>query len=204
MLVHNLCKQNNISIPYSIGARIGDGADGECFEINNSNKVIKLCVLFDYPNRNLKKDYDNIIKVINFIKNNNLHTYAKVYDYEYVGKFNRPNLSMSKGQDYILYYYVMEKLVELTDDEKRVFHSVLSHEDKGEAKNYEILKIKKMLEGMRRALDFDEEKVTFFCEELRRAPIMHNDIHIRNIMKDHLGNFKMIDFDRCFMEEYVF
>jgi thiamine kinase-like enzyme len=97
----------------------------------------------------------------------------------------------------------MEKLFELTDDEKRIFHSVLSHEDKGETKNYEILKIKKMLEGMSRALDFDEEKVTFFCEELRRAPIIHNDIHIRNIMKDISGNFKMIDFDRCNLEEYV-
>ena len=202
MLVQNLCVDNNIEIPYRFGNRLGDGADGECFDILESNKVIKLCVLLDYPTRNLDNDYLNVSNTINFIKNKSIRAYAQVHDFKYLGRYNRPHVEMVDGQDYILYYYTMEKLNHLTDDEKKIFHSILSHEDSGRPKNYEILKIKKMLKGMATALDFDEEKVTFFCEELKRAPIIHNDIHIRNIMKDNCGNFKMIDFDRCKIKNY--
>ena len=54
-----------------------------------------------------------------------------------------------------------------------------------------------MLSGLSSGLDFDEEKVIFFVNNFKKSPIIHNDVHVRNIMKDCDGNFKMIDFDRA-------
>jgi thiamine kinase-like enzyme len=89
----------------------------------------------------------------------------------------------------------MEKLQKITEDEGRVFHSILSHEDSGKIKDFSNEKIQELLFGMR-ALDFDAEQVTLFCNNIKTPHLSHLDIHTRNIMKDDKGNFKLIDLDR--------
>jgi hypothetical protein len=198
MLVYKLCKEYcKDKLDFILSSKLGDGADGEVFELSETDKVIKFGILFEYPDLNLSERYSQIENVLHYIKNNKPLAYAPVYEYKYLGKFVRPVDWSKAGQNYILYYYIMEKLEKISDDEKRVFHSILSHEDKNINKNFTILKIKQMLDGMARALDFDKKKIIFFCEALKQTEINHNDIHVRNIMKDKLGNFKLIDFDRA-------
>jgi serine/threonine protein kinase len=196
MLVYKLCQESctdKIEVIPSI--KLGDGADGEVFEIKEDpNKVIKFCTLFDY-NMDLKKSYKNISQIINYLISNSPQTYAKVFSHKYMGEYSRD--TVWGKQKYILYYYTMEKLMKLSEDEKKVFHSLISHEDQGKQKNWSSIKLKEMLTGLQTGLDFDRKKVIFFMENFVKIPIIHTDIHPRNIMKDASGNFKLIDFDRA-------
>lgn len=196
-----LLNQNNCKINFTLGSEIGfGGADGQVFEILNSpNKVIKISVLYDDFNSTLTLEdkYANVSNTLEFLKNKTPLEYACVYEHEYLGKYNRPFYEKQDGQDYILYYYIMEKLNKISEDEKKVFHSILSHEDRNAVKNFSFLKIKKMLSGLSMGLDFDKEKIILFYESIQTSKIKHLDLHPRNIMKDNSGNFKLIDFDRA-------
>jgi serine/threonine protein kinase len=197
MQVLKLINQNSCHTNHLIGAELGIGADGQVFSLQNEeNKVIKFCVKFDYFDTSLKSDYQNIDKILSYIANKKPLAYAQVYEHDCLGEYSRDMYDGSK-QKYILYYYVMEKLSKISEDEKKVFHSILSHEDRNAKKNFSILKIKEMLSGLRLGLDFSSEKIILFCENLNNVSISHNDIHPRNIMKDKNNNFKLIDFDRC-------
>lgn len=197
MLVLKLCKQNCPDlIPVTITDKLGDGADGEVFNFaEDKNKVIKLSVLHEEQHVNIENDYKYIDDTLHYLMNNPSAAYARVYDHKYLTESSRIVFGNQKRK-YILYYYVMEKLQKISEDENKVLHSILSHEDRGGEKNISIEKIKKMLEGLARGLDFSQEKVIFFVENLRKSPVHHLDIHVRNIMKDSKGYFKLIDFDR--------
>jgi len=188
--------QNNINIPYKLGEEVGTGADGQLFLIrDNPYCVIKLCVLYDRWEENLSSASNKIITVLDFICRQRPDLCACVYAYEWKNIYSRQ--TVNGKQDYILYYYVMEKLNKLSEDEKKVFHSILSHEDAGKIKKYSQEKLKQILNGLKRGLDFDYDKVMNFCNGLSQLQFKHNDIHPRNIMKDNRNNFKLIDFDRC-------
>lgn len=203
MMVLSLCRKLCADkIPVVPTNRLGDGSDGEVFEIENSpDKVIKFCVAYERFKVDLTKHYrKDIIPILNHLIDNPIAAYARVYAHEYMGIYQRDFLSSPNGkQQFILYYYIMERLNKISEDENKVFHSILSHEDKRIAKNYPLPKIKKMLQGLSCGLDFDAEKVILFCENLKSSPVEHLDIHSRNIMKDTNGNFKLIDFDRCLL-----
>ena len=199
MLVLKLCQQFcPDKINFSLSNRLGDGADGEVFELQDSpGKVIKFCVLYEYPDTNIKETYAKVVESLSYIKHSQPRAYARVHDYMYLGEYTRPVDYCKSGQKYILYYYTMEKLNKISEDEKKVFHSIICHQDMNVKKNYSISKIKEMLHGMGQALDFDQRRVMLFCENLKSVPLHHQDVHVRNIMKDVEGNFKLIDFDRC-------
>lgn len=199
MLALKLCQQFcPEKVNFSLSNRLGDGADGEVFELQDKpDKVIKFCVLYEYEGSDIKANINGILKSLSYIKYNRPCTYAQVHDYMYLGESSRRLESLGKNQNYILYYYIMEKLFKISEDEKKVFHSILCHQDMNLKKDYSINKIKEMLRGMGRALDFDFDKVTFFCDNVKKIPLQHQDVHVRNIMKDKMGNFKLIDFDRC-------
>jgi serine/threonine protein kinase len=200
MMVLSLCRQLCADkIPVVPGKRLGDGSDGEVFEVENDpSKVIKFCVMYERGDRHLESYYHKkLAPLIDQLVAQPIDVYARVYAHEYMGIFSRDFMSSKTGkQKYILYYYLMEKLERISEDESKVFHSILSHEDRRIEKNFSTEKLREMLAGLGRGLDFDEERVIFFCEALKFAPISHLDIHPRNIMKDSLGNFKLIDFDR--------
>jgi serine/threonine protein kinase len=197
MLVLKLCQQFcPDKIVHSIGNRLGDGADGEVFDITDElDKVIKFCVLYETGSVKLLNTYKYISKSLNYLMLNNDPAYARVYAHEYMGQYVR-DAWQNKKQKYILYYYVMEKLQQISDDERKVFDSLVSHEDRGKKKNYTPDKVKEILLGLNRGLDFNFERVIFFYDSLKKSKIKHLDMHPRNIMKDANGNFKLIDFDR--------
>lgn len=199
MLVLKLCQQLcPDKIPVITSTKLGDGADGEVFEIKDDpDKVIKFCVLYQTGSIKIQNTYKLTCEVLDCLIANPAPTYAHVYSHAHMGDFSRPIAWGKKTQPYILYYYTMEKLYKISEDERKVFHSIVSHEDRGIKKNFTATKIKEMISGMSASLDFDAERVTFFCENFKNTSVSHLDVHVRNIMKDSVGNFKLIDFDRA-------
>ncbi len=198
MMVLSLCEKFcKDKIPPNISKKIGDGADGECFHLSNDcNKVIKLSVLYEYDRGDIEEQYkQNIAPILEFLINNPIKVFANVYSHKYIGSFCRD--FNGSNQSFIIYYYVMEKLNKISEDEQKVFHTILSHEDRGINKNFSIADIRKILNGLRIGLDFDYKKIIDFYSEMLCCPIIHLDLHPRNIMKDNFGNFKLIDLDRC-------
>lgn len=204
MIVLSLCKTFcPEKIPPNIGEYLSDGADGEVFDLlNDPNKIIKFCVLYEEEPNSLLKRFDNFNKTLDIIIDTIPAAYVRVYEKKYLGEYSRKMIDWrADSQQFIIHYYVMEKLNKLLDDEKKVFHTIISHEDRNFNKNYTTGKIKKMLKGMSCGLDFDIEKVMLFINEIKKTPIKHLDIHIRNIMRNNLGDFKLIDLDRIKMEK---
>jgi len=201
MLVLKLCQQLcPDKIPVVPNTKLGDGADGEVFDVEGqSDMVIKFGVLYDTGDIDIDRSFKYIKRVLGYFQANPASTYARVYSFGFMGKFERDITWAKKKQPFILYYYTMEKLYKITEDEQKVFHSILSHEDRGIKKNYSPLKINEMISGMGTGLDFNSERVTFFCDNFKNTAVSHLDIHVRNIMKDSAGNFKLVDFDRSEM-----
>lgn len=199
MFVLSLCQQLCADkLPVQPLVRLGDGADGEVLSIQDQpDRVIKLSIIYDTPSRKIK-EYKNIKQVLELVMATQPPAYVRVYEHGYLGTFSRKMVDWHKQhQDFLMYYYIMEKLSKITEDEKKVFHSIISHEDRGIEKNYTTEKIEEMLWGMSRALDFDYRQVMLFCDNLRRANVFHKDVHVRNIMKNADGIFKIIDIDRA-------
>ncbi len=204
-LSRNLCKER---IPKEIGDLLGEGADGDVYRIKNtSNIVIKFCKLYE-DDDSFEKNLDSILGILSYLEQNPINTFAKIFEYGVLGTFDRKqiyyigNKELERQQKFTLYYYTMEHLNKISEDEKRVFHSIICHEDRGIPKELSLSTIDKMLDGMGRALDFDKNKIMYFCKNIRNLPVTHNDIHKRNIMKDNDGNFKLVDFDRASLNIY--
>lgn len=203
MFVLSLCRQFCSDwIPANLGERLGEGADGEVFSLtDNPKKVLKLGILYEHHNGKLPQYYKQIAKVLDYLMQVQPTAYAHVYEHGCLGTYSRPMPFWRSGeQRFIIYYYTMEKLQKISEDESKVFHSIISHEDRGIDKNYPLEKIQEMLRGLSRGLDFDAEKVTLFCDNINEAALSHLDIHVRNIMKDEANNFKLIDLDRIELE----
>jgi hypothetical protein len=200
MLVLKLCQQFcPDKIPVTVASKIGDGADGEVFDIEGQpDKVIKFSILLEgeVEPSSLQEEYQNTSDVLHFLVHNKIDYFAKVYSYQWMGEYTRI-IWGNQEEKYVLYYYIMEKLKKISEDERKVFHTILSNEDREIVKNYTPAQVKKILGGLSTALDFDAERVTFFCDSLRGAPVIHLDLNVRNIMKDGAGNFKLVDFDRA-------
>jgi RIO-like serine/threonine protein kinase len=95
----------------------------------------------------------------------------------------------------------MEKLEKLSDDESKVFFTLLSHEDNNKKKNYTEENAIEILNKLKIGLDFDFDKVLYFFNKIMLNEINHLDISERNIMKDSCGTFKLIDFERIKNED---
>ena len=188
-----------------IGDKISDGADGEVFEVTGDPlKVIKISIIYDLNfNNDLNVQYKELTNILYELITEPPLICAHVYEYGKIGIFKRNCLvnDVAESQNYLLHYYVMEKCFKLTEDEKKIFHTIVSHEDRGIIKKFSSENLKEILFGLSRGLDFDETKVIFFYESLMASHIKHLDLHPRNIMKDSFGNFKLIDFDRLKLEK---
>lgn len=206
MLTLNLCQKFCPHlIPLNLGESLGDGSDGQVFSLtSDAGKVVKISLLTCYLGEDLNSEFCRIQRSLSYLKENNDAAYARLYAHESMGKFSRSifsdRISLGEEQDFILYYYFMEKCQKLSEDERKVFHTLLDHEDRNIVKKYTPAKIKNILTGLAVGLDFDEKKVIFFCDNLKRSPLRHRDISTRNIMKNDIGDFKLVDFDRTELE----
>ncbi len=202
MRVLNLLQADVISkLPYYIGACLGEGADGEIREMpSHPTKLIKLSIIYDLDySKSLFNQYKSLNDLFNKIQKDNHSCFVKLHDH---GLLHNGKRQTALGeQDYIIHYSVMEKLFKISEDESKVFHTILSHEDCGKIKNYSEEEIRKILNNFRRGLDFSENEIILFSNQLRKINYSHNDICPRNIMKNRLGQFKLIDLDRIKINE---
>lgn len=197
MLAFKLVKQCTNKYNNLVGKKIAEGADGEVYHLlNDKNKVIKFSVCYLWKEENPKEIvYSRLEGFSKVQKNPDL--FAKLYEYSYVGEGDRD--TVNGKQKYLLFSYVMEKCYPITDDEKKVFHSLISHEDNNLVKQFSKEKTIDILKGLSVGLDFDFKLVLDFIDQLQKTTVKYTDIHPRNIMKDALGKFKFIDFDRIDM-----
>ncbi len=201
MRVDKLLEANNLKLPFDLNNCIDhNGADGAAYSID-SNRVLKVSVLYDWKD-NLVSDFKRINETLLYLKNNPQAAFAQVFEFKYLGIYNRTIVD-EKKQNYILYYYTLEKLNKISEDEKKVFHTILSHEDANIEKKYIGDSLNKVLEGLSWGLDFSQKEVKLFCENIRKANVEHNDINPRNIMKTKAGSFRLIDFDRCSLKKGI-
>ena len=194
MQARKLYFQMHPSAPDPTLHEIGSGADGDVYSLKDDpNKVIKYSVHYCWDDCNQNKIIADKQEAIKLIKNNK-HLFATVFDFTFAGKGSRN--TVNGKQDYLLFTCVMEKLNKITEDEKRVFHSILSHEDNNKIKSYTQQQVESILNGLSLGLDFDQGKVLDFWMKVKLFPVSYTDMHPRNIMKDNFGSFKLIDFDR--------
>src|ERR1700686_1945407 len=198
MIVLDLCRQLcPEKIPVKIAGPIGfGGADGEIFGIENiPNKVIKFSIIynrFDNLMEAYKEPQDiyhqDLVPVLDYIMRTHPLACATIYQYGCLGEYSRPMPYWNNGiQTFIIHYYIMERLFPLSEDEKKVFHSIVSHEDRRLIKDFSSEKLNKILQGLAYGLDFNLEMINLFCENLRICKINHNDLHQRNILKSING-----------------
>jgi hypothetical protein len=154
---------------------IGSGIDGVVY--NYQDKILKLSI-----NYNLNYSFEPL----NYLINNPIDCFVKLYSYQLCGT----------KDSFIYYYSIMEKLIPLSLDEEKIFHTILSHEDSNKVKQYSNIQLKKIVKELSLGLEFDQIKVLKFVEQYNNCKIVHHDIHQRNIMKDINNNFKFIDLDR--------
>jgi serine/threonine protein kinase len=178
-----------------VADELGYGADGQVFSVkNNDDMVLKISILYEHSMIDSIDEKFNLIKDnILYIQSNAPKHFAKVCDFEY--QLTNERDTVNGPQKYIVYSYWIEKLNKISDDEKKVFHTIMSHEDLNKQKKLSKKQLVSTLKGLARALDFDVEKVILFHEQYHSSNVIHNDVHPRNIMKDNLGNFKLIDID---------
>lgn len=198
MQVLKMINRDNVSLSpkYNLGAELGAGADGQVFNIlGETEKVLKLSIIYDLD---YKTDIDFIFAekrdIFSFLYEKNYANFAKIYDYGFLSSGKRK--TFVGQQKYITYFYVMEKLIKLSEDEKKVFHTILSHEDLNKVKTYFIQELDRTLRDLSRGLDFSFKNIKDFYLLALTSPIKHLDIHPRNIMKNVFGEYKLIDFDR--------
>lgn len=168
---------------YPVNDRLNGGADGDVF--TSDDKIIKFVKIKDekkYANNAWNKNKSIITKIMDISPKH----FCKVYDFGLVSVIEQPYS--------IIYFYLMEKLNQLSGDEKKAIDSLISHRDYN--KKIELSQAIKIIPTINKYLDFDPNKMSIFIDQIQKSNIIHNDIHVRNVMKDNLGNFKLIDFER--------
>jgi len=199
MQVLRLIQQNGLSLPFRLGKELGHGLDGQVFKIADTlkpAKVVKLCAIFESEETDLNIDYQQVSQVLDCLLQKNPLAFVRIFSHAKLGEYYR-TIYGNQQQKYLLHYYVMERLQAISEDEKKVFHTILSHEDRGIEKTFTITELERTLEGLHSGLDFSMDKMRRFRLNLHAAPIIHNDLHPRNILKNIEGNYKCIDIDWC-------
>jgi hypothetical protein len=188
MQVLNLINKNNYTLPYKLGKELGYGAHGQIFDlIDFPNKAIKLSVCFDQFDGKLSSLYEEINKNLFYIKTNKPQILVCVYEHNFI--LNGCRKTINKNQNYILYYYIMEKLQEISNDEAEVFRYILDETIVKDVCSADVLR------NLQLTLDINKKNVMMFFDGLKNSKIKHLDLHVRNIMKDRRCNFKLIDLD---------
>jgi len=171
---------------YNLGNYISSGADGEVFSCGD--KVIKFVDIFDDSMKIVTNEFGKNKRIINQIIEKSPKHFVKVFDFELVKVFDKS----------IVYCYTMEKLNKISEEESKVFDSILSHRDFKKKINYSnSIKIAKELNYF---IEFDINKVISFINQIENSKFVHLDIHPRNIMKDSDNNFKLIDLERLIVK----
>jgi hypothetical protein len=176
--------------------KLGDGRDGEVYALQYLSTVVKFSVIFDLGFNGaevLQARYYDLERVLAFIENCSPSYIVSILDHKLLHQGVRA--TVDGEQPYLVHCAVMERLNKLTEDEKKVFHSILSHEDANIKKLFGRDRLQEILDGLTTGLSFDREQVESFYYAVLAGSLYHDDIHPRNIMKSDDGIFKLVDLD---------
>ena len=187
-----ILKAHNIELPFLLGEEIGSGVDGQIFEKkDNPSRVIKIsCTDNTWEHSN----YHRLAEILLYLDFKSYWHFAKMYDHGPLHTFDESTGSLRKV--FTIHYIEMEKLLPLSEDEVKIFHTLLSHEDANKKKEFNTDQILSMVNKLSEYLVLDKVKVCGFCFAIMDCYLKHKDLHPRNIMKNAEGNFRLIDFDR--------
>lgn len=183
------------SLPFKKATLISkSGADGEVYESNNI--IYKLSIIYDhYHCIDFEKKFSSTIEIIQSLVNYPDPAFVSVLKFENLLSGYRE--AANNKQKYHIYCYQMPKLFPLTEDEKKVLHSLISHEDNNIQKTFDVA----LATTLKKHLEFDLDKLVEFSNNISKSKYLHLDMHDRNIMKDMHGNFKLIDLDRITLKQ---
>jgi thiamine kinase-like enzyme len=134
--------------------------------------------------------YENVRKVLALQARHDYIHYVKVFEHELLHSGQRIIHSNVK-QNFILYSAIMEKLMPLSHDEDKLFKTICDAVEAGKSGAH----IKKLISEQNNWLNFNLNRCQIFLDQIERSVIIHRDFQRQNVMKDALGNFKLIDFD---------
>lgn len=190
--------------PPNLGLEIGYGADGQVYELRDDpDKVIKYSVIYEWSlPPTAKEQYLRFKNNLTYIINNyHKHPFmVKIFNHDFLFQGKRKIVN-NKDQNYLIHYVVMERLKEISEDEHKVFHSLLYHKNVFWSKDFTNQELNGILLGLAKGLDFNFEKMKSFYQEVKKSNIQHNDINLGNIMKNIDGDYKLIDLDRLSIKE---
>lgn len=170
----------NINSKYPVGEYIRGGLDGEVF--CSDNNVIKFVAIKDNK-KQATLAWNKNKRNIEYIIDNSPKHFVKVIDFGL--------LKVIEEEYSIIYFYLMEKLNEISKDEFTLFNKLMFCENSSK-----IRKNLNLIDNFNKSLNFDKVKVIEFIDKITKSRVVHCDIHARNIMKDDCGNFKFIDLER--------
>lgn len=185
-------KELHVRLPFVLGDELGSGIDGQVFENkSDNNNVIKIsCVAAN-------EYWDSVHHLLFQLKDKKYWHFAKVYEFGPLLTFDQGDDDLDlPSKEFTIHYVEMEKLLHLSEDERKLFHTLLSHEDANKKKEYTRTQLISLIEELSKWLSFDKESALAFCYAVMNCPIHHKDLHTRNIMKNAAGGFRLVDFDR--------
>jgi hypothetical protein len=205
----DILTQRKIELPFKLGEELGRGQDGQVFEVIESyveygypikrGSVIKLSAIYG---ANSYRQYMRVAAHLGFLKHNRTPHFAAVFNFALLCNFDLPEMISSTSnklqpkESCTVYYVEMEKLLPLDPEETKLFHTLLSHEDANKQKDFSPEGLTKRIDELADWFVFEKKDVLAFCLAATSGKIRHKDLHPRNIMKDRLNQFKLVDLDR--------
>jgi hypothetical protein len=177
---------------FAIKETLGSGSNGEAYLLEDGS-VLKVSALIDWAHKELdiREEYAQIWWILRQIKQEQPIHLVKLHDLGVIACGRLP-----EKQNYTIYYYRMERLFPLTEDETKVFQTVISHEDRHLIKHFKPKELDSVLKGLDKGLEFSAERVRTFYQQIQASKFRHLDLHQRNIMKTAEGEYRLIDLDR--------
>jgi hypothetical protein len=193
--------QNKIDLPFELGDELGSGQDGQVFEVIETGypiqrgSVVKLSAIYgtsSYP------EYKRVAAHLDFLHRNRTPHFAAVFNFDLLCSFNLPEMicSTSPKEGCTIYFVEMEELFPLSSEEVKLFHTLLSHEDANKQKDFSIEGLTRRIDELSDWFIFEKKDILSFCIAATSGRIRHKDLHPRNMMKDRLNKFKLVDLDR--------
>jgi hypothetical protein len=171
------------------GLEIGRGSHGQVYSlIDDPSRVIKYSVVYC---DNLFDQYRIFDEVLSLLRKEKDKAFVSPFEWGY----------LNQGIDSLTCFCTLEKLKRISEDEHRVFHSILSHEDANVDKSFSPIELDQILSGLARGLSFNRSKVNDFYNSITESRFQHSDMHPRNVMKNVNGDFKLIDLDSVIIRE---
>ncbi len=181
----------NINPPFDTAHQLGRGADGQVFSLpNQPDRVWKLSIVHEVSESLCQLELKKNIRNYEWIRDYEHPNITKVFDVQYIGSGTRETYYLNY---FAAFYSVMERLVDLSNDDFKVISTLLQYEYTGPES---LKKFPDVVWELNSFLNFDTDKVMEFHQFLTDCPIRHKDLGLSNVMKDTKGNFKLIDFDR--------